>query len=124
MLMYNWKALRLRTKNDPTKVVEFFRHSTYPKHDMPEYVRRTLLSKPSKDSFLLNNKDFCSNKLNGTLLEQYWYIYLSSKRNYADYATKGDLWLHRALCDINVANNRLLTIDNNKIYFKYEEITT
>lgn len=121
MIRYNWKALKIRTKNDPTKVVEFFRHTLQPKMNMPDYVRRTLLSTSTKDSFLLNNKDFSSNTLRGTILERYWYIYLASKRNYADYAVKGNLWLYTALCDVDVSNNRLLIINNNKIHFKYEE---
>ena len=124
MIKYSWSVLRRHTKNDPTKVVEFFRHASYPKHNMPDYVRRILLSKTDKSSYLLNNKEFCSNKLHGTLLERYWYIYLSSKRNLIDYELKSRLWLHSGLCDIDVSNNRLITINNFKTHFKYEEIKT
>lgn len=121
IIKYSWKTLKRHTNNDPIKVVDYFKHVTNPTMKMPSYVKRILLSKTTKDSFLLNNRDFCSNSLRGTIIERYWYIYLSSKRNYADYALKGNSGLHKGLCDVAITDNKLITLNNNQIHFKYEE---
>ena len=62
MIPSNWKTIIKETKNDPTKVVNFFNEATNPTMKMSSYVKRILLSKSRKDSFLLNNKEFCKSK--------------------------------------------------------------
>jgi len=121
MIKYNWKILNRAAKEDKPKVVDFFRLVTNNCRRLPTYAINTLNSESNRDSFLLNNKEFVLNRLNGSIFERYYYLYLASKRNLADYTYRGILWLPIELCDINVENNRLIEQTHDKIILKYEE---
>ena len=120
MIKFNWAVLNRYTKSDHEKVFGFFEQITNNRR-LSQYATNILNSKSKRDSFLLNNREFVNNSLNGSLYERYNYIYLASKRNLADYVYKGILWLPIELCDIVIENNRLLETIDDKIYFKYEE---
>ena len=121
MIKYSWTTLSHYTKNDPHKVFDFFNQVTT-KKVKDEYVRKILLSKANKTSYILNNVALIQNELRGSKTEILQYVYLASKRTLADYIYHGILWIPEELCDINIVNNRLLTTTQNKIHFKYEEL--
>jgi hypothetical protein len=54
------------------------------------------------------------------------YVALASFRNYSYYATTGDTsldLLHSPVRQDIIINNRLLSIENDRVRFKYEEVT-
>lgn len=121
MIKFNWKILNRYAKDDKEKVVDFIRLITIKSRRLPTYAINTLNSEINRDSFLLNNKEFVLNELKGSIYERYYYLYLASKRNLADYTYKDILWLPIELCDVAVENNRLIEQTYDKIKFKYEE---
>lgn len=121
MIQFNWNTINKHTGGDHRQTIKYFEAITNGIVKVPKYVHKILRSKSTKDSFLVNNREFISNRLHGSFYEQYYYLYLASKRNLADFVYKGNLWLPVELCDICIDNNRLLEIIDDKIYFKYEE---
>lgn len=136
MLKFNWKSLKSSCKNDPTKIYSVFKY--YDNTLNHGYVslgrgsnssiRKYLLSKREKNSFINNNERLVRNELNASVYEIYWYIYLASLRNPADFVFRKQLWLDIGLIPDNIKDkrmeaNKLLTFDysNNKIIFNYEE---
>lgn len=119
MILYSFEALVDKTNENPEKIYDFFKRVTTKR--LNKNVNSILNSTRSKDSYLLNNQLFVINPLHGSYTELYQYIYLSSKRYLSDYVYNKILWIPIELCDIDVTNNRLLTLTTDKIYFKYEE---
>lgn len=120
MILYNFNTLLRYSNKDPKKVVNYFKQVTGGSKD--NYVIKIQKSESKRDSFLLNNKDLVQNSLKGSTYELFNYIYLSSKRNLADYVYKDRLWLPIELVDIPVDQNRLIELENDRIRFKYEEM--
>lgn len=122
MIRYNLKTLIRYTDNNPMRIFNYIKCVTNKDSNMPNYVRKILNSKLEKNSFILHNKELVKNRLNGTELELYWYIYLAGLRNFADFAVRKQTWLDARLANnIALTNNRLITLINNEIHFKYEE---
>jgi hypothetical protein len=81
------------------------------------------LSKLFGDSFLLNPDAFFSDTTTDIIYKSQ-YLQLAGRRNYSDFvhfgATYLDLTLFQDVDLDKLKTNPLLTIANNKIYFKYE----
>ena len=127
MTKFSWSAIKTHTKNDPIKIKQYFRFLYIPSScKLEKYIVKIQESKRTKDSFILNLKGVVENKLGGTVGELYWYLYLASLRNIADYQFANNLSLPVQLTGLKehemkkLMNNRLLKFENNRIYFKYE----
>lgn len=113
VLFYSWKQVVGYCDSDPKKVLEFFRTSS--KTGIP----RRLFGK----SFILN----CSSLMDSAYYdtEKIDYISLCSIRNFFDYQYNNEAGLYKYFSPVNIEklqHNRLLTIKNDYIKFKYEEI--
>ena len=109
-LFYSWnKVLKYNAYNE-TKLLNFFSKRVIPKE-------------LSGNSFILNTKDLILSKY--FLSEKIDYIYLCSIRNFFDYnySKEAGLFLYFSPISIEkIKTNRLLTIKDDYIKFKYEEI--
>jgi hypothetical protein len=81
-----------------------------------------------KDSYIMNVEGFIDNNLKATKVEQFVYLDLLSKRNvFTFYNTRGKVtyltaWKAETMYDLEkLKANRLLNIDENNIYFVYEQ---
>jgi hypothetical protein len=76
-------------------------------------------------SFILNPEPLFNGNKNVDILYKIQYIQLAARRDYAMYKLYGAKYLDLSYYpDINIhaiATNPLLTVVNNKIYFKFEE---
>lgn len=136
MLKYNWKTMKESTKCDVDKIKEYFTNVYLLKGTAEEYLlnnawAREIYNAKPKDSFILNIEGFVKNYYKATKLEQFIYLDLLSKRNvFSYYNTKGKVdylavWKVEKLYDIQkLKANRLLNIEENNIYFVYEQENT
>lgn len=79
----------------------------------------------SGDSYLLNPYGLLADKT-ASYKEIADYIGLASFRKYSDYLASNDATLdilHSPLNEEQIKQNRLLSIENGRIHFKYEEVT-
>jgi hypothetical protein len=81
----------------------------------------------SGDSYLINAYDLLiSGPIESSYKEIADYIGLASFRKYSEYLTTNDAGLdilHSPLSEEQIKQNRLLSIENGRIRFKYEEVT-
>jgi len=125
-LFFDLQTLETKTRNDSKKLVETLRLH-YLKKIAPKNVRD--LVKPLNNlvgtSFLLNAKALFEDKTTDIIYKAQ-YIRLAGRRDYLLYKLYGYKHLDLSyFLDINVniiKHNPLLTITENKIYFKYEEL--
>lgn len=125
-LFFNLQTLETKTRNDPKKLVEALRlhylGKTAPKN-AKDLVKP--LSNIVGTSFLLNAKALFEDKTTDIVYKAQ-YIRLAGRRDYLLYKLYNYNYLDLSyFLDINVntiQHNPLLTITENKIYFKYEEL--
>ena len=125
-LLFNLSLLESETLCDPKKLVDLlslhYRKKTIPKN-------HTSKRKPLKNllgsSFLLNAASLFNDKSTDVIYKAQ-YIRLAGRRDYANFKYYGIKYLDLSFFqDIDldaIKHNPLLTITQNKIYFKYEEI--
>jgi hypothetical protein len=125
-LFFDLQTLETKTRNDSRKLVETLRLH-YLKKIAPKNVRDLVkpLSNLVGTSFLLNAKALFEDKTTDIVYKAQ-YIRLAGRRDYLLYKLYGYKHLDLSyFLDINVntiKHNPLLTITENKIYFKYEEL--
>lgn len=124
-LFFDLQTLETKTKNDSKKLVETLRLH-YLKKIAPKNVKD--LVKPLNlvgTSFLLNAKALFEDKTTDIIYKAQ-YIRLAGRRDHLLYKLYSYKHLDLSyFLDINVntiKHNPLLTITENKIYFKYEEL--
>ena len=134
MIKYNWEDIKKYTKQKPELVLNYFKNIYVLKGEMYNYMqannfaRDIVRSKSIKSSYLLNIDDLIINEERATITEQYIYIDLASRRDaFSLFNSKGR---KRYLHEWEIANdydieklkiNKLLIINDKKIYFIYEE---
>lgn len=124
-LYFNLNLLETESLCDPKKLVELLRLH-YSKKTIPKNHRsRKPLLNLAGTSFLLNPAPLFSDKSTDVIFKAQ-YIRLAGRRDYANFKHYGTKYLDLSFfADINLDTlkyNPLLTIKENKIYFKYEEL--
>lgn len=125
-LFFDLQTLETKTRNDSVKLVEVLRLH-YLGKTAPKNARDLVkpLNKIVGTSFLLNAKSLFEDKTTDIAYKAQ-YIRLAGRRDYLLYKLYGYKHLDLSyFLDINVKiiqHNPLLTITENKIYFKYEEL--
>lgn len=112
IIFYSWEKIEKKCDGNIACIMEVFR--SFLKNPVP----KSLLGK----SFITNIKDLLNGSNNDVELVQY--IYLASLRNYFDFTYQKDSRLYKYFSDIpleKLAKNKLLTIKDDYINFKYEE---
>jgi hypothetical protein len=124
-LFFDLKKLESKANSNYTNFVEILRL-----HYLKKTIPRSYKDKVKPviglhgQSFLLNPKPLFYAKVD--LVYKVQYIKLAARRNYIDYKLYGNKYLDVLhFPDLNVdaiQYNPLLKINDNKLYFKYEEI--
>ena len=130
MITYNWEAIKKNSKNDISKILEYFTNVYVLKGTMYDYLLANKWASAAYQpgqNYILNIDDLILNELNATKEEQYVYLDLASKRDLFTYHnTKGRViflfnWKVEKYYNIQqLKTNRLLNIDDNNIYLIYE----
>ena len=126
MIYYSWKSVLLHAKSD-RKILEFFKEicSGKPSTLLKLWVQRALMSTSSRSNYLINPIPL----IYARGISDYHkveYIALASLRDHKRLVLYNEKHLDlRAISDPELLNavhsNPLLTVNDNKIYFKYEE---
>jgi len=126
MIKYNWEKVKKIGNYDIIKVLQYFclNQHIY----VPNYLPRNFEQKiykvakhplPIGYSYIIDIESLLLNREDASISEIYEYIDLASARSLFDYTVRNIKTLPVVFAD-NEITNRLLTIDNNQIYFKYE----
>lgn len=126
ILRYSWGKIRRVSGSDPRRVIMAVKSML----ELPRNQFDPLYFYYRKDftgqSYLVNIEEVLANDYFYKPKEIADYIALASFRNYSQYTTIGDTsldLLHSPLGQDTINKNRLLSIENDKIKFKYEEVT-
>jgi len=136
MIKYDWEKVQKICNFEPNDVVWYlaYKSGVYTKtltYIVP--VSKKLYTEAKRDplpygsSYILNPELLFSNTGQYSLKHIYEYVYLASLRGFFEWRVRGDCTLHATIAkafDIDAIHNSLLTIENNIINFKYEQITT
>ena len=127
VILYDWKKIARACKNDPKRMILAFRTMT---GELPKNKWDPLYYYYLKDfggkSFIVNLPKLIEEQFFYTAKEIAEYVALASFRNYSHYALTGDTGLdllHSPVRQDIITNNRLLSIENGRILFKFEEVT-
>lgn len=126
MIYYSWNSVILHAKSDK-KILEFFKEicSGKPSALLKLWVRQVLMSTSKRNSYLINPIPLVYAK--GVRdSDKVVYLALASLREHKRLVLYNEKHLDtRAVIDTEllsaVDSNPLLTVNDNKIYFKYEE---
>jgi len=126
MIFYDWDKI-LKVSNgkvcDILTILRIVTYKLYPKN----YADKTFKFYQHKyggNSFLLNAEELLTTGRTYSDKEVAEYAGVASYRNYYHYRQTGDTTLDLRHLPVNeniITNNRLLNIENNKIYFMFEE---
>ena len=132
MVRYNWSVIVKETKGDIDKILEYFKNIYY-LDNVKEFVLRhkyaanIFISRERQENYLINVEGIVLNSLRATKEEIFVYLDLASRRDTFNYFnTKGRenclyAWKIHDIYDLDkLKNNRLLFIEDNRIYFIYE----
>ncbi len=127
MILYNWKKIYKKCGGRVRDITLITKEVIY-ERKVPENAKDPIYRyfdiDFSGDSFLLNPKDLFENASQYTQKEIAMYIALASYRKLADYlafkTTSLEL-LHSPVDLTKLTDNRLLRVEGNTLYFKYEE---
>ena len=127
MILYDWKSVVRAAGGSAKRVILALRVLT---GEVPRNHRDPLYRYYIKDltgkSFLLNPHGLLENTYFYTPKEIAHYLGIASFRNLSYYQTTGDTSLdlfHVPVKHDIITNNRLLSIENGRVRFKYEEVT-
>jgi hypothetical protein len=128
MVKYNWEKVLSIVDFNEIKVLQFFCIATL--KYMPRYLEKNLsinLYKRAKDrglpkgnSYIINIEPLLVNNSNYSTQEIFNYIELASMRSLFEYNLKGIRTLPVMFGKGKEKLNRLITVHNEQIYFKYE----
>lgn len=124
---FNLETLERETQCDPVQMVELLRlhwlKKPIPKNNRSKFKP---LSNLFGNSFLIGASEFFKDKTTDVIFKSQ-YIQLAGRRDYSAYKFYGTTYLDLSyfadLDLLKIKHNPLLTITENKIYFKYEENT-
>lgn len=128
LVLFDWKKIKRYSNNEVDKILLVMYYITY--RPVPKNIRDPFHHVSQKNwggtSFLVNPEMLFENQHGYTKKEVAEYIALASFRNYGDYkATKTttlDLFAVNIPDKSLIENNRLLTLKDNKIHFKWESV--
>lgn len=126
MVLYNWKKIFRKTNKKAIEVIRVFKMLTYKTIPMNE---RDPIYKYSEmnfhgSSFMLNPEEFLKESIDCSYKERAVYIALASFRSYPEYIISHDPTLDLRKISISqelYKHNPLLSIEDNKLHFKYED---
>jgi len=131
MIKFNWKTLNNYFDWKPQEVLKYFYYlSAIP---MPSHIGKITAKDRKKIIELIANKDRYSYLVDSHSLlynhsnvkQMYDYIHLASLRSLFDYNIRKTDWVNTWQVPRSLdLNNPLFTVDNGKIYLKYDSSIT
>ena len=127
MVLFNSKKIVNKTKGSATDILIIMHWLTFmslpqTRHDrIMKYIHYNFVG----DSFAVNLKPFFFEAKNYTPQDRLQYLSLMSRRSFADYMHEKTVTLDLSHSDVSqdaIDNNRLLTLEDGLIHFKYEDI--
>lgn len=119
-LFFDILTLESESKNDPKSMLTLLKQWLYKDNPYSKPIKKSL----SGHSYLLNPKPLLYDTVTDPIYKVQ-YIKLAGRRDYTNYKLFKAKYLDLTLYpDINLSaikSNPLITITNNKIYFKFEE---
>lgn len=123
MILFNWNKLIHHSNNESKKFFAILHHITF--DSLPMNRKDILYSVQGKDfsgsSYLLQPEQLFYNFKTYSTQEWVEYVKLASMRNYNDYRISKDKTLAAHITNITKTSNRLLTLKDDKISFKFED---
>jgi hypothetical protein len=128
MIFYNWAKIYEETNGSPDLIVTLMAYIIYPTLPRNKYdiTYKLSLEDWSGDSFLRNPEPIIANRSKFQDRELAQYVALASFRSFAEYQATTKLSLRWELSPVSskiINNNRLLSLVNNEIFFRWEEVT-
>ena len=127
MIKYNWEKIAETTQHDPSQIMLVLHMLTYPRR--PSNYRDPTFKYYGQSfeglRFLLNPERLLVERKNYTNQECAEYIGIASYRNYLEYKKTGDSSLQLIklpFLEEVFNNNRLLTMKDGIVHFKFEDI--
>ncbi len=128
-ILFSWRRIKLQAGNSSNRVVQILRAMLMQQSGiLPKNFRDPLYNYYQKDysgnSYLLNLHELLDKYYKWTSKEIAEYVALASLRNYSDYTVLKYKHLDLIKSPIplkKLNNNRLLRVQDKKIYFLYEE---
>ena len=127
MIKYNWEKIAETTQHSPSQIMLVIHMLTYPRR--PSNYRDPTFKYYGQSfeglSFLLNPERLLVERKNYTNQECAEYIGIASYRNYLEYKNTGDSSLQLIklpFLEEVFNNNRLLTMKDGIVHFKFEDI--
>ena len=128
MLLYNWKKIKRESNGNVKDILTILHILTYklPPVNRHDRIYKFWQKSFHGHSFLVNPEPLFIQRRRYSDSEIAQYAGIASLRNYYEYQntkdTTLDLFLFTGNQDI-IENNRLLWIEDDRIHFKFEEIT-
>ena len=128
LLTFNILTLEQETNCDPTLMIEYLKHWFTNRNTLPKnkYDRQPKYKSLVGYSFLLNPVDFFKDTKTDIIFRSQ-YLRLAGRRDLSLYRRYKDLTLDLSFySDLDrdtIVHNPLLKVQNNKLHFKYEEIS-
>ena len=127
MIKYNWEKILQTTQSDSGQIMLLIHMLTYNKK-IPQSYKDPAYKYYGQSfegySFLLNPEKLLAERTKYTNQECAEYVGIASYRNYMDYKNTGDSslqLLNLPFLEEVFNNNRLLTMKDGIIYFKFED---
>lgn len=129
MIKYNWQKIYNRSEGRPIRIIEildYIVHRPIPKSNYDTDVYNLSQIDWAGDSFIINPEPIIQYKYIIPTKDLAEYVALASFRSLAEYLVTKRKTLRATECPVSlesIENNKLLTIANNEIYFRWEEAT-
>lgn len=126
MILYNWKKIYKKSKGNPKKILLIVKYITYRPlpNNKDDIVFQLYGINWSGNSFLLRPEKIFENIRDYSHKELAEYVGLASFRSYAEYKVNKKTTIDLLHCPVKIDtinNNRLLTIENDVVHFKWED---
>ena len=128
MIFFDWPTIFRESEALPHKVMDIIAYITFkpiPKNHYDAHIKRLSIINWTGHSFLLNPKKLITAREVYSDEKLAEYVALASFRNYNEYKVTKQPTLSVYECPIStdsLINNKLLTIQNDQIYFCWEEV--
>lgn len=126
MILYSWKKIYEKSNGKVGKILDIIEFITYKQVPRNKYDKNYDLSRVnwSGENFLVHPEKLLENGEGYSKKEMAQYVGLASLRNYAEYKVVGKTTLdliQSPLSQDTLQRNRLLRIEDDKIFFKWED---
>jgi len=128
MIFFDWPTVFIQSEGLPSKILDIVAYLTFkpiPKNNYDAHIKKMAAINWMGHSYLLNPKKVITARETFPAEKLAEYVALASFRNYNQYKVTKQATLSVYECPISVESlqsNKLLSIQNDQIYFCWEEV--